>query len=203
MIFAGRTVVLDGLADVAWDTLQTAYGPATSLPTLLEAVASGDRSRTDQAILGGDLGSGWGLIHQACVYSATAAAVPFLIRLAADPAVIVADQLISTVASAAMCEGQEPDRPHGVRRAVAAQEQPLIELLDHDAPRVRASAATALGHSDPPSPVAGRVLDAHRRTERDPRVRAVLLVSSVACDPTSGRGWVLQASDDVAPAVRA
>src|SRR3954447_8087532 len=195
--------VLDGLDEVDWSGLDKAYGPASELPGLLRAVATGDPALTEAAIPEGDLGLNWGLILDAGVYSATAAAVPFLVELAGDPGVLVPDQLLATVACAAVFEGQSLQRPCAVRRAVAAQVPALSEFLDHEDPLLRVNAATALGHTDPPHAPAGAWLDVCRRKEPDARVRAVLLVSSVACDPASGWDRVHAGYQDPAPAVQA
>jgi hypothetical protein len=68
---------LDGLDAVYWAGLRDAYGPATDVPALLRAYVSvdpGDREFADQLLC-------QTLWHQGNVYSATAAAIPFLYNL--------------------------------------------------------------------------------------------------------------------------
>lgn len=73
--------MLEGLETIDWSTLSHAYGPATDVPGLLRALSSPDHSvrRETVAELFGNI---W---HQGTVYSATAAAVPFLYDLLAAP----------------------------------------------------------------------------------------------------------------------
>lgn len=195
--------MLEGIDEIDWAGLRTACGDGAHLPGLLRAVASGDPVLTEEAIPYYDLALEWGLVRDAGVYPATAAAVPFLVELAADPGVLVPDQALAAVAVAAVFEGQSGDRPHGVRRAVATQVPALVDFLDHEDALLRVNAATALGHCDPPHVPTGAILNACRLDEPDPRVRAALLASSVACDPTNGRDWVVQAYRDDDPGVRA
>ena len=59
---------------IDWSDLQACYGPATSVPALLQQLASRQADERSDAI--SDL---WGcLCHQGTVYEASAAAVPFL-----------------------------------------------------------------------------------------------------------------------------
>ncbi len=73
---------LSGLDAVDWSALTHAYGPADDVPGLLRALCSPDGEQRDQALdaLYGNI------FHQGSRYPATAAAVPFLVRMAADPA---------------------------------------------------------------------------------------------------------------------
>src|SRR4051794_2830058 len=71
---------LEGLDEVNWSGLRTAYGPATDVPALLRAFVSvdpEDREFADQLLC-------QTLWHQGNVYSATAAAIPFLYNLLED-----------------------------------------------------------------------------------------------------------------------
>ncbi|MFI1286711.1 hypothetical protein ACH4U5_39185 [Streptomyces sp. NPDC020858] len=70
----------DGIDDIDWAALEHAYGPADDVPDLLRAAGSADAQVRDEAL--GELFSS--LCHQGSVYSATAAAVPFVARLALD-----------------------------------------------------------------------------------------------------------------------
>ncbi|MFO0876273.1 MAG: hypothetical protein U0840_02780 [Gemmataceae bacterium] len=71
---------LEGLEEVDWSSLKDTYGPATDIPALLRAFVSvdpGDREFADQLLC-------QTLWHQGNVYSATAAAIPFLYNLVED-----------------------------------------------------------------------------------------------------------------------
>jgi hypothetical protein len=71
---------LEGLDEVNWAALNDAYGPATNVPALLRAFVSvdpGDREFADELLC-------QTIWHQGNVYSATAAAVPFLYNLLED-----------------------------------------------------------------------------------------------------------------------
>lgn len=69
------------LRAIDWASLSHAYGPAIDVPSLIEAVATGDADNADDAI--SEL---YGTIaHQGSRYSATVTAISFLIDLACDP----------------------------------------------------------------------------------------------------------------------
>ena len=76
--------MLDGLDDIDWAGLSHAYGSAADVSGQLRALPTetGD-PWADDAPLSALFGS---LYHQGTVYEATAAAVPFLVELAADRA---------------------------------------------------------------------------------------------------------------------
>ncbi len=73
--------MLDGLENIDWTSLAHAYGPAVDVPKMIRAMASDDPSVRNGAFFAA-YGNIW---HQGTVYSATAAAVPFLLELAAAP----------------------------------------------------------------------------------------------------------------------
>ncbi|WP_157559011.1 hypothetical protein [Nocardioides sp. Soil774] len=69
------------LDEIDWSAVQGAYGPATSVPTLLHQLASSSPGERSEAI--DEL---WGcLCHQGTVYQASALAVPFLFDAAKAP----------------------------------------------------------------------------------------------------------------------
>jgi GNAT superfamily N-acetyltransferase len=75
---AQASAVLAGIAEVEWDALYHAYGPASDVPVLLGAVTVGDDATRQAAWW--EL---WGNIHhQGSVYEATRPAVDLLIALA-------------------------------------------------------------------------------------------------------------------------
>ncbi len=74
------STLLSGLADVPWKTLEHAYGAAEDTPRHLAALATGDAAARADARY-------WlsaSIHHQGSLYSATAPAVPFLVRLASS-----------------------------------------------------------------------------------------------------------------------
>src|SRR5258708_18158617 len=75
--------MLDGLAAIDWGGLCHAYGDADDVPGALRSLLSPDPKAREQAI-GEVYGSIW---HQGTVYSASAAAVPFLYELLTAPEV--------------------------------------------------------------------------------------------------------------------
>lgn len=190
--------MLDGLDEVPWGELEHAYGRADNIPTLLRRLAAGDPDALDDFRMADD-----GLVHQACVYPATAAAVPFLVELAADPEVPGRDVILVGAVNAAVCEGSELERPHGVRRRLAGQVDQLLGLLDDENALVRRMAVTALAHCDPPPAAAGAIMYDRLVGEVDPGTRTALIAASVTCDPTQGREWVREAYRDPAANVRA
>ncbi len=75
------TLILKNLDRVDWDSLQHAYGPATDIPDMLRAILSPDAEEQE---VGFDTLAGV-ILHQSTVYSASAAAVPFLYELLTHP----------------------------------------------------------------------------------------------------------------------
>jgi hypothetical protein len=84
---------LAGVHDVPWATVGHAYGPATDVPVLLEAL-TGSREQQQHALweLQGTI---W---HQGTVYEATAYAVPFLARLVLTEPAPLRDELLDLLA---------------------------------------------------------------------------------------------------------
>ncbi|MEU0371048.1 PBS lyase [Streptomyces sp. NPDC006283] len=72
-----------GIDEVDWASLEHAYGPADDVPELLRKLASTDPVERETA-LDGMYGT---VHHQGDVYDSTLACIPFLMELAADPAV--------------------------------------------------------------------------------------------------------------------
>ncbi|MEU8345729.1 HEAT repeat domain-containing protein [Spirillospora sp. NPDC048832] len=72
---------LEGLDGVDWAGLDHAYGSAEDVPGLLRTLRSPDREERHEAF--GELFTN--IYHQGSRYTASAAAVPFLLALAADP----------------------------------------------------------------------------------------------------------------------
>ncbi len=87
-----------GLDTVDWSALTHAYGPADDLPGLLRDLCSPDARQRHKALheLYGNI------FHQGSRYPATAAAVPFLARMAADPALPDRAALLELLAALAI-----------------------------------------------------------------------------------------------------
>jgi hypothetical protein len=89
---------LAGLDAVNWAGLMHAYGPASDVPGLLRALASAEPGEHERAV-----GVLYGnIFHQGSRYEATAYAVPFLARLAADRQVRRRDEIVGMLAALAI-----------------------------------------------------------------------------------------------------
>uniref|UniRef100_UPI001CEC116E hypothetical protein n=1 Tax=Streptomyces sp. NK15101 TaxID=2873261 RepID=UPI001CEC116E len=137
---------LAGLHDVDWASHRHAYGPAADVPGLLRALY-----RPDDAADAADT-LFMKVHHQGgCVESAAVAALPFLVRAAADPGVAttVRIDLIDLVACVA-AEGNRVEArwiAPGWAEAWDAAVPGLPALLDDPEPEVRTAAAGALGEA--------------------------------------------------------
>lgn len=137
--------VLAGLDDVAWGSLEHAYGPADDVPFMLRALASGDDEQTEEALY--DLHSN--IWHQGSVYPATVPAVPFLVRIATSGAAggrtAEVLQLLGRIASSN--DAREMEDPDAVRSAVAALSDAVVTLLDDSEAETRSAALFVLVHA--------------------------------------------------------
>ncbi|MFE2075252.1 hypothetical protein [Streptomyces misionensis] len=120
-----------GLDAVDWSALTHAYGPADDLPGLLSDLCSADERQRHKALheLYGNI------FHQGSRYPATAAAVPFLARMAADPALPDRSALLELLAALAIGY-DEAHLPGGV--AVADWRADVEEARAQDPAAVRA-----------------------------------------------------------------
>ncbi|WP_199514582.1 HEAT repeat domain-containing protein [Nucisporomicrobium flavum] len=139
--------MLDGLDEVDWAALTHAYGPADDVPGLLREAALSDLYER--------------LFPQGTVYPATAAAVPFLVELAAEGRA----EFLWMVGALA---GAAPVRP-----GVLACRDRLVPLLAHPDPAVREAAAYPLAQLG----TADELLRARWAEESDARVRASLVLA--------------------------
>ena len=118
--------VLEGIDDIPWKHLDTAYGPASLVPATLSKLSSRDRATVDK---------GWddvfevGLIHQGTVYTATVTAVPFLARITAAPDAHRRPRLILLLAFFAL-GSDRPYSPAGTARAVRQAVRDALPLLE-------------------------------------------------------------------------
>ncbi|GAA3561732.1 hypothetical protein GCM10022419_048010 [Nonomuraea rosea] len=104
---------LGGLESVGWDRLRHAYGPAGDVPVLLGSLRSRDAGEREQALAG----LYTTIFHQGTRYPAGVRAVPFLVRLAADPATPDRSAVLALVGALALGY-DEAHLPAGV--AIAA-----------------------------------------------------------------------------------
>jgi hypothetical protein len=185
---------------VAWEALSHAYGPAGDLPEILAAAGSSDEQEALDAVE--RLFSS--VYHQGSVYPASAAVVPFVTELVLGPgthhrALLLA--LLGGMADPRQADGG-PDLA-AVRAALDLQAPRLLPLLDDPDPEVRQAAAYAVGQSPG---TAGPILARLRErwaVEREPPVRASLLLAGGRLDPGGSRDWLLLALEEPAAPLRA
>ncbi|KAH0564818.1 hypothetical protein GP486_001791 [Trichoglossum hirsutum] len=109
---------------VNWATLGHAYGPATDVPeylALLESEEESDRKNAFDALY-------CTVYHQGTRYSASVAIVPFLVALAANPAVHGRDQLVGLLCNIALGDIRQ-FLPRGVDIASQRQEVERLQSL--------------------------------------------------------------------------
>ncbi|MFG2591540.1 PBS lyase [Streptomyces sp. NPDC048438] len=173
-----------GIDEVAWASMEHAYGPADDVPGLLYGLASADPVERENA-LDGMYGA---VHHQGDVYACTLACIPFLFELAVDPGIrdrggIV--ELLTSIGGIDLDEDDEneldEDEIEGVANyamaaaAVSAGSAVFFELVADEDPGVRLAAPLALAtlHGRP-----GRVLALLRErlpVEADDEVRLALV----------------------------
>ena len=148
---------LAGLDDVAWDSLEHAYGPADDVPDLLRALAAGDAEQAEEAVY--ELYSN--IWHQGSVYPATIPAVPFLVAIAASGASgTQTPQVLRLLGDiAASTDPREVEDPAAVRSAVAAHAEAIAGLLDHQDAQVRAGAQFVLVYAGEQQHVRALILE--------------------------------------------
>lgn len=190
---------LAGLDEVAWDSLEHAYGPATDVPELLRALVSGDEEQAAEAVY--ELyGTIW---HQGSVYPATIPAVPFLVRIAVSGAAGAQTPellgLLADIASSSDPRGVE-DRD-AVRSAVGAHTETIAGLLEHPDAPTRAAALFVLVHASSPSRIRPLILQRwDAETEALPRaevLRAMMRVDSETAAVLAGGVLSAGASGDL------
>lgn len=185
--------MLDSLDDAGWAERNHAYGSAADIPGLLRQVASeGDAAGEAISALYGRL------FHQGTVYPATAAAVPFLAELARRGP--------SRRSELCWMLGMMADPHHAygsafntVRAAVAAHADVFTALLADADAQVRAAAAYAVAQCA----VAVAPLRKRWAAEKEPYVRASLLLALGLRDPAGCARTLAGAVMHAPPAVRA
>jgi hypothetical protein len=122
--------------------------------------------------------------------TASAAAIPFLAELAADPYMHARDLLLDVVGRMATSEDGTDATVRAVRAALDAEVPRLLPLLADDDPAVRESAAYALGQCrDRADRIVPRLWD-QWMVEDVAEVRASLLAAAGRLDPAGSAGWL-------------
>ncbi|MEU9167103.1 hypothetical protein AB0D34_04775 [Streptomyces sp. NPDC048420] len=171
--------VFAGLDHVDWSRLRHAYGSAEALPALLRDLASPVEETAAEAEQ--EL---WdSIVHQGTVYTATAPAVPFLVRLVTEGVRRSALVGMLGVIAGSVDEHDLPV-PGAARDAVAAQLGLLLPLLADDDPEVRRTTAWTVAQCRSAAGLDARAaLRARWAAESDPTVRADVLTACVLLNP--------------------
>lgn len=202
-----RLPALAGLDAVPWGDLQHNRGTATDVPGLLGEVTSEVPDKAGEAAFAlEDV-----LYHQGgWVCSAAAAAVPFLVALAGEPAVTVRVSLLELVESLLRTAGEAQPRWVDAGWAVAWEgaRPGVVSLLADADPLVRRAAVAVLGAEGKPPAGAVDVLLECWRSDGDLATRVAALEAAgrlvVAAPEDAARvGEALRALfDDPSPALR-
>ncbi len=185
--------MLEGVETVDWAGLESAYGKAVHVPGLLRDLGSADPDAAAEA-----LEEAYStLLHQGTVYSASVAALPFLVELAGGAPHHRAEilGLVGALADPAVAETGPCDLVAG---AVAGQASALGDLLTTADPGIRSAAAYAYARAGGPPAVLWQAW----RHEDDPNVRASMLLALAARDPDSASAVLAEAMLRDVPAVR-
>lgn len=208
---------------VDWGRFHHWHGPADNVPGLLAAIAGRDPVAADNALRGL-----WdNVVHQRCTSGPAALAVPFLLRIAAEPATHHRDMVLALAAwaghrvnytretrSTLFRVGNLPGK-YGInasgersdwclqaaREGLGFDAAILVGLLDDGDPDVRAEAAFALATALNLPAGAQEALRARLAVESDPaaRISLVLAVGQLGLDPIEAEQWWRdpRRSDDV------
>ncbi|MFC8916880.1 hypothetical protein ACFT5C_14025 [Streptomyces sp. NPDC057116] len=168
----------EGIDDIDWAALEHAYGPAGDVPGLLCAAGSPDARVRDEAME--DLVSS--LCHQGTIYSATAAAVPFVARLALEG---TGDRLGLLWLLHGAATGTGPAH-RSVRRAVATALPGLLDLAADEDPSVRRTMVWIVAACENASLPLLPLLRARLDAEEDAGVRADLVTALGLLDVSPG-----------------
>ncbi len=168
--------MLSGLETVEWQTLSHAYGVAVDVPDQLRAVAGSEPLSAEQALY--ELyGSLW---NQGTVYPATAAAVPFLVELAAAGSLAASlrvDLVVLLARIGAAGGGDRGDRQQALE-ALDRGRRALAGLLDCEQPELRVAGAGLAAVFPTPARDWVRRLRELRDAESEPLIRAHFSVAA-------------------------
>jgi hypothetical protein len=216
--------MLEGLERIDWAGLGHAYGSAEDVPELLRALASPEKDAREEAI-SALYGNIW---HQGTVYGATSRAVPFLIELAAHPALPDRELILELLYDVAQgtsfldvhqhlpvlgkglredpeFENNKEEELRWVRAAVDAVRDgcsAYLALLDDGKPPVRRGAARMLTCCRRLGGEVAASLMEHYRGEVDPATRATLLYAMGSLGVDEAASLATKALEDATPIVR-
>jgi hypothetical protein len=174
-----------GVGEVDWAALEHAYGSAADVPGLVRAAVGRDDDAAARAL--GELEAR--ITHQGSLYSASAAAVPVLIRLACSRRTRRRPQLLRQLALIAEGSATSQAVLDDVRSALAAGAERLLKLhSDPDAP-VRRTAAYVVGQL-PPESVPFARLRKLRDAEGDSEAASELLLAAGRLHPKEAAAWL-------------
>jgi hypothetical protein len=126
--------MLEQLDQINWRQLSHAYGPATDVPEMIRGLATITPENREQV-----LAEVWSsILHQGSLYTATAAAIPFLIELLNEPSVSeknhVLDLLAGTAESALDAiqyfECGDGQRDEGIKRPIPSFIPPILTAVE-------------------------------------------------------------------------
>lgn len=185
---------------VPWGRFHHAYGLADDVPGLLTALRSDDAATAGRAL--DRLRSA--ICHQGTTYPSSALAVPFLLRIAGDPATHHRAKVLELPADAARCimyvvpESRDgllqivPSPPRvlfdsggypghwsveAARDAIARDVHVLLPLLDDPDPELRYSACYVLAAATGESRRVSAAMHERLGVEADPEVRVSLILA--------------------------
>ncbi|MEU5989932.1 hypothetical protein ABZ806_13250 [Spirillospora sp. NPDC047418] len=181
MIFRGS----GGVGDVDWASLDHAHGTAADVPRLLRAAVGRDADAAEQAL--GELAAR--ITHQGTLYSATAAAVPALIRLACSRRTRRRPELLRQLALIAESEAAPRAVLDDVRSALAAGAERLMKLHFDPDVQVRRTASYVVGHL-PAGSVPFARLRKLRDAEGDSEAASELLLAAGRLHPKEAAAWL-------------
>ncbi|MEV4538968.1 hypothetical protein AB0J82_34865 [Asanoa sp. NPDC049518] len=194
--------LLAGVDEVRWGRMRHAYGPAVEVPDLLRGLAAADPAAREAA-----LDAMYGSVHhQGDVYACTVAAIPFLLRIAADAGSPGRGEVVELLASIGGADDPEPPTGlHRKARQAVSDAYPLWSALAHDPdPLVRAAVPAVLSVCAEPATDRVDLLRDRFAVEEDTQVRIAIVegAAKLADDGTDAAaigGWladVLAAEDD-------
>ncbi|WP_369216052.1 hypothetical protein, partial [Streptomyces flavofungini] len=166
----------DALGEIDWAGLRHHYGSAEDVPALLRRCAGPEAQDAENAVFEVENL----LFHQGgWVCSAASAALPHLVRLAADPEVAVRRGVLDLVALLAAEAGQVEERfldagwPAAWERVLGG----ILDLLADPVPEIRRAAAGALAHCASPGALLLPGLSRRWRAEDDAVTRLDLVLA--------------------------
>lgn len=196
------TFVLAGLERVDWRSLEDAYGHGGAVPEFLQSLASTVASEREWALH--SLYAG--INHQGGTFSASVAAVPFLVDLALERRVPEREGVLGLLVGLATGEPQwallEHKFPTLCIDTVANETERLLPLVRDEDFRVRGKAIHLLGHLESKREAIVPALDLALGTEEDPYLRASIVMAMARVTRRSGDpaevAWVTAAAERVA-----